>query len=380
MEIGFFSTDFSSEPVLDEYQSQIQQKQVFVPGQQRMSFGGTFLQRGAMPAMELNKHGYNNHLSWRFECAPDGHIRTLDMNGEWHDPDVFWSQRWMHRDGPEQVRRARAAGQRCWADLDDAFHALSSTNIASKTTSSATNPEFNRDHYWKMLAECDAVTVSTQPLKREMERIGANAFVVRNAIQLERWPINDPGANSMFAWIGGVAWRSRDLQQLKINRLGDFLEYYSLPWFHGGDSQDPTVAKAWDLAGLDPTRVKIATAPLTHIAEYTKLWEPVGVSLIPLERCAFNESKSWLKQLESCAAGVPYVVSAKFPEQELLINEGTAGRQARNDKPQQWLDHWTDLLDPETRREEGAINRKIAENHDIQDRWRDWDDVYKQLI
>ncbi len=380
-EIGFFSTDFSTEPVIDEVQSQIQQKQVFVPGQKRMSFGGTFLQRGAMPATELAKHGYDTHLSWRFEVAPDGHIRTLDMEGNWHDPDVWYSQRWMHEDGPEQVRRARAAGQICIADLDDNFAALPKTNIAAATTDSKNNPHFNRDHYWRMLAEVDFVTTSTEPLRREMERLGVPAFTVRNAIQLERWPQYDPGEDEKFvSWIGGIAWRAHDLQVLRSVGLAQWLADTGSQFYHGGDSQDPSVPKAWEQIGIDPTVIPCAAAPLSHIAQYPGLWGPVGIMLDPLEKCAFNQSKSYLKSLEACACGVPYIVSAGFPEQKILIDEGSAGRMARNDKPSQWIDHLYELLDPEVRREEGMINRKIAEGHDIADRWTDWDDVYKQFI
>jgi len=120
--------------------------------------------------------------------------------------------------------------------------------------------------------------------------------------------------------------------------------------------------------------------PLTHIAEYQKLWQPVGISLVPLERCRFNESKSYLKSLESCCAGVPYIVSAGFPEQQILIDEGSAGRIARNDKPNQWIDNLYELLDPEVRREEGKINRAFAEKHDITERWIDWHNVYEQVL
>lgn len=377
--IGFFSTDFSAEPVVDEVQSQIQGKQVIVPGKKRMSFGGTFLQRGAMPAMELNKHGYDNHLCWRFEVAPDGHIRTLDMEGNWHDPDVWYSQRWMHEDGVEQVRRARAAGQLCIADLDDAFHSLPRSNIAATTTDPKNNPHFNRDHYWRMLAEVDFVTVSTEPLKKEMERLGVPAFVVRNAIQLERWQPHDPG-EGYISWIGGIQWRANDLPVLRSIGLGSWLAEYRLPFFHGGHSQVPDVPTAWDQIGIDINKVQCAAAPLTHIANYPELWGPVAIMLIPLERCRFNEAKSYLKGLEACAAGVPYIVSAGFPEHQILIDEGSAGRVARNDKPSSWIRHLEELLDPDVRREEGKINRTIAEAHDITDRWKDWDDVYRQFM
>ncbi len=377
--IGAFSTDFTQEPIIDEEKSRLTGKTEVVPNQKRLSFGGTFWYRGAMPLMELNKHGYDNHLSWRFQTAPDGHIQTLDVNGEWHDPDVVYQQRWMHRDGAEQFRKARAAGQKIVGDLDDDFWSLSKTNIAYHTTDPKKNPEFNREHYWNNLAACDAITVSTESLRRRVERLNVPTFILRNAVNLTDWNQNDPSGDSAISWIGGIQWRSHDLAQLRCAGLPQFLEDNTLPMYHGGDSQVPGVDKFYEQIGIDPQKTKCMVAPLCPIWEYPRLWEPVGISLIPLEQCAFNHAKSWLKGLESCAAGVPYIVSAKFPEQELLIDEGTAGREARNDKPQQWIDHLYDLLDPEVRREEGAINRSIAEKHDIQDRWVDWDAVYSQL-
>ena len=381
MQIGFFSTDWSQSPAIDEEKSRITGRQEVIPGKTTLTFGGTFLQRGAMPAMELNKHGYDNHLAWRFQVAPDGHIQTMDMNGDWQDPDIWYSQRWMSKDGAEQVKRARATGQVCLADLDDAFHSLPRSNVAHASTDAKNNPDFNRDHYWKMLAECDAVTVSTEPLRREMERIGVPAFVVRNSINLEQWqPNNHLTDELMISWVGGIAWRAHDLHVLRAAGLPGFLAEHGLPMFHAGDSQDPNVPKFYTQIGIDPQVTKCVVAPLCHVAEYPRMWDPVGISLVPLERCAFNESKSFLKSLESCAKGVPYIVSAGFPEQQILIDEGSAGRVAKNEKPRQWLDHLYDLLDPEVRREEGAINRKIAEQHDIKDRWTDWDEVYKQLV
>ncbi len=378
--IGYFSTDFVSEPVKDDMASAAQGRDVFVEGVKRLSYGGTFFYRGAMAGMELNNHGYSNHLSWRFRSAPDGHIQTLDMEGNWQDPDIFYQQRWMHRDGPEQIRRARATGQICIGDLDDDFWRLDKTNVAFHTTDPKNNPEFNREHYWKVLEACDAITVSTEALRKRVEPLGVPTFILRNAIDVERWPKNDPGENGMLAWIGGIQWRAHDLEILRVNGLPEFLEDYELPIYHGGDSQVEGVPKFWDKVGIDPAVTKCAVSPICPIAEYPQLWAPVGISLIPLEKVYFNQAKSWLKQLESCAAGVPYIVSAGFYEQDLLRNEGTAGRVARNDKPSQWRAHLADLLDPDLRREEGRINRSIAEQHDIRAKWADWDAAYKEIV
>ena len=367
-EVAFFSTDWHAE------------KPPGQPDKRLMTFGGTFFYRGAMPAAELAKHGWETHLCWRFEVAPDGHIRTMDPEGNWHDPDVFWSQRWMKRDADQMIQRARATGQKCIADLDDAFQALPKTNLARTTTDPKNNPDFNREHYWKMLPACDAVTVSTAPLQREMQRLGVPAYIIRNAIDLQQWQPKDPGDEGMIGWVGGIQWRAHDIQILRSIGLPRFLAEHNLPVYHGGDSQVPGVPKFWELAGIDPQVTSCAALPLCHIAEYPKLWNPVGVALVPLERVRFNEAKSFLKSLEASAAGVPYIVSAGFPEQDLLIAEGTAGRVARNEQPREWRTHLEALMDPDVRRAEGKINRSVAEGHDIKQRWVDWDMVFRQII
>jgi hypothetical protein len=366
MKICYFTTDWQQTPGP-------------VEGQVGLTYGGTFYYRGAMPATELANHGYETMLSWRFRQEADGHIECLGVDGQWHAPDVLWTQRWMHKDGPEQFRRARAAGQIVIADLDDDFWSLTKTNLAYQSTDPNVNPEFNREHYRESLKQCDLVTVSTEALRRRVESFGVPAIVVRNAVDMRQWQQNDPTSDGMIGWIGGIQWRAHDLEILG-QWLPQFLTDYGLPVYHGGDSPVKGVPKFHQKVGIDPSVTMVAYAPLCHIAEYNRLWLPMNISLIPLEKVPFNEAKSWLKQLESCAAGIPYVVSAGLPEQELLIEEGSCGRMARNDKPQEWRAHLEELLDPEVRRNEGAINRSIAVSHDIQRKWMDWDKAYRTVI
>ena len=378
--VGAFSTDWSKQPVLDEDRSRITGRQEFIPNRVQMSFGGTGFYRVYMPLFEMEKHtDWTIIPSWSFRTMPDGHIQVMDVHGEHHDVDVLLTQRWMSHEGAEQMRRARACGQVTIAELDDDFWSLRKTNLAYSSTDPKNNPSFNRDHYWNMLGACDAITVSTEALRKRVERLNVPTFILRNAIDIERWPQNDP-AVGFVSWIGGVQWRSYDLHQLRAVGLPGFLAEHQLQAYHGGDSDVPGVDKFWDQVGYSPEKIKTAVAKLCPIGEYPTLWGPVGISLIPLEHVAFNEAKSWLKQLESCAVGVPYIVSAGFHEQELLIDEGTAGREARNGKPSDWLDHMYDLLDPEVRRKEGAINRQVAERHDIRDRWTEWDSAYRQIV
>lgn len=366
--VGFFTTDWTGQDAPNQ------------PGKRIVTYGGTFFYRGALPAMELKKHDWDVHLSWTFRVAPDGHIQTMDTEGEYHDPDIVYTQRWMHEDAVAQFQRARSTGQRIIADLDDDFWSLGKTNIAYHTTDPKNNPTFNRQHYWNALGACDAITVSTEALRRRVARLDVPTFILRNAIDIERWEPNDPGIDGMIGWIGGIQWRSHDLAQLRCADIESFLIKHGLPIYHGGHSTVRGVPRFYQQMGIDPTRVKCCVQPLCNIGNYPQLWLPINISLVPLEAVDFNRAKSWLKALESCAAGVPYIVSAGFHEQDLLIQEGSAGRVARNDKPKQWITHLEELLDPEVRRSEGKINRSIAEAHDISVKWVEWDAVYNEVL
>jgi|ERR1035437_506941 hypothetical protein len=376
VKVAWFSTDFSTEKIPDPIKSARNGRQEFVEGQQRISFGGTYLQRGAMPAMELTKHGYESVICWRFQQDDDGNIHVLDMHGQWHDDiDIFWSQRWMAREGPEQMRRARAAGILTVSDLDDGFWHLPKSNVAHQTTDAASNSEFNRDHYKKVLAACDLITVSTDALASDMRRLGPPVEICKNAIQLERWPIHDPGADGMIGWVGGIAWRASDLAVLKPVLPG-FLRDYGLPIFHGGDSDVPGVPKFWTQTGIDPTETKCVVSKLCHVADYPNLWQPINLALVPLENHPFNVRKSHLKGLEASACGIPFIYSSKMPE----YTSFGAGIQADNARPKTWRFALESMVDPDARREEGARNRAIAEQWDITDKWVQWDAALRSIM
>ncbi len=375
--LAAWSSDWSAQPVPDPIKSALTGRQEFVKDKKQMIYGGTYYMRLAMPTMELAKHGYNSFLTWNLNVKPSGEFVCMDPQGDWHEPDIVWLQRHMGRDMDDAIRRARACGQLVIQDLDDQFWGLPSSNIAKDTTDPVTHPEFNRDHYRKAIGASDAATVSTPSLAKELELLGIPVYLCRNMIDIERWPQLDPTTDGMISWVGGIQWRARDLEQLKP-WLAPFLEDFELPFYHGGDSQVPGVKKAWDLAGIDPKRVKCATQPLCSIQEYPKIWQPVNISLIPLEDCKFNRGKSALKQLESSACGLPYIAS-DLPEQRWFVEDGGMGRLAKRGKPQQWERHLEELLDPNVRRIEGNANRAHAEQFDIRDNWVQWDRVFREL-
>lgn len=376
--IGAFTTDWSESMVPDPVKSARTGRQEFIEGKRAMTFGGTFYYRGAMPLTEMAKHDdWETRLSWRFQTKPDGSITMMDPEGNWFDPDIIWTQRWMHKEGADQMRRARAAGQIVISDLDDGFWHLPKSNVAHQTTDPKNNPEFNRDHYLRTLAQSDLITVSTQALADDMKRLCPDVPVAicKNAIDLDRWQTHDPGVDGFIGWVGGIQWRANDLPVLK-SFLPQFLLDYDLPIYHGGDSQVEGVPKLWQQVGIDPMKTKCFAAPLCHIDKYPELWVPVNLALIPLENHPFNIRKSHLKGLEASACGIPFIYSSKMPEYEAF----GAGISADNSKPRSWREALESMVDPDARRQEGARNRAIAEQWSITDRWSTWAEAFKAVM
>ena len=187
-------------------------------------------------------------------------------------------------------------------------------------------------------------------------------------------PAHDPGVDGFVGWVGGIQWRANDLQVLRPT-LPQFLLDYDLPIYHGGDSDVPGVPKLYEQIGIDPHKTRCAVAPLCHIAEYPRLWDPINLALVPLERHPFNVRKSHLKGLEASACGIPFIYSNHMPEYEAF----GAGIGADNSKPATWRAALESLLDPDTRREQGAANRAVAEQWDITRQWQHWDKAFEVL-
>jgi hypothetical protein len=377
VKLAAWSSDWLSESVPDKERSALAGKTVFVPDQKMMTFGGTFYYRCALPTMELSNHGYEVFLSWQIDANPDGSFKLMNTLGDWDTPEIVVLQRHMGENMDVAIERAKSTGQTVINDLDDDFWELPKSNLARTTTDPKNNPSFNREHYFKAIKASSAVTVSTPALAKRVERLGAPVYLCRNAIDIERWPVLDPGTDGMIGWIGGIQWRANDMHILR-QFLPEFLEDFGLPFYHGGDSQVPGVQKAWEQVGIDPKTVQCTTAPLCHISQYPQLFQPLNVSLIPLEDVRFNHSKSALKALESSASGIPFIAS-DLPEQRWFVEHGGAGRLAKNHKPQTWVDNLVDLLDPEVRRLEGKQNRAHAELFDIREQWKQWDAVYQEV-
>lgn len=395
--VAFISADFQAHPEADGSH---------LPG-------GAGWYRCALPAAALAANGHRvvhraalAVLHGTGEICPVGWDNTIDYSGY----DVIVVQRWMRAEAADIFRRARACGQVVVSDIDDWFEGIATSNEGSRYLHA--DPNVNLGHYRRALAASSAVTASTPYLADRVRgrTAGTPVHVIRNAIDLDRWPAQADGFRArndrlIIGWVGATPWRSGDLETIG-GVLSDFLDESGALFAHGGyvephpavdcirkDGQllplaadvDPQVRVMWanqlvhvparrtapDLLGLRPDQVAWE-ADMAPITCYPNLWAGIDVALVPLRDTPFNLSKSAIKGMEAAAQMVPFL-AADTPEYRWF----GAGAVCR--RPRDWTRTLRRLVDPEARAAAAEVARERVAAEDITLRWKDWADLYAGL-
>lgn len=351
------------------------------PASGRIFAGGYY--RTWLPQQGLAANGIATRFG-RVWPRDDGTLGLHDGRDD-HDCDTIVLHSYLSVEYPAMVARAVAAGQNVVIDIDDDVWSIPRTNKAYVEVHPDERPEANRDHIEQMMRAATGVTVSTQALAKRVVRFSENVCIVRNAIDsgmfhVEHATLSMPGV--VYGWLGDLRYRAHDLQVLRAAGIGQWLDETGSIFYHGGDAsamKDPPTPAPQVLGLSGAAFARYVSAPICDLDAYPQLWRIPDVSLVPLEDCRFNHSKSWLKGLESCAAGLPFIVSAGFREYELLADRGARCAMPRNDRPREWTDALWDLLDPDLQAEWGVVNREVAKAHDIGIRWVEWATAYREM-
>ena len=322
--------------------------------------GGSGHYRMVLPARALRLRGHYSVVGTLVANQDSGElgVRHWDGNHHWGF-DVVVLQRWMIAGTDQTVRRARANGQVVLNDVDDWFEGLDPGNRAFATTSAASSPNENRQHYRAVLAAGSGIVCSTPFLARRYAHLN-RTFLIRNGIDLGAWRPSEPrDGPPTLGWVGALPWRARGDVEVLSGVLGPFCRKHGLRVVHGGHVQgaireDGSLVPTFREAARLPEDVEIELRQMVPIHEVPDLWKGIDVGLVPLAAKPVNEAKSCLKGLEAAAAGLPFVASASS-EYQWLRDEHGIGRTAR--RPFEWTRHLEALLDPEVRAAEGRANR-----------------------
>jgi len=290
-----------------------------------------------------------------------------------HGFDLIVLKLIMHKKVADLMDRIKELGQKVIVDVDDHFHELSKHNRAHQATDPTTNPDQNREHYFKIIEKADAITVSTPFL---LDFYGAkrnSVYMIRNGIDIGRWRrrVDSARKNPVVGWVGATPWRSGDLESISPF-FGEILIKNKMRFHHSGHTNESPLAS--EQLKLDP---KICSfSGMRPILDYPKMFENIDIGIVPLNDVPFNHAKSYIKGLEYAAAGVPFIASAT-PEYSILA-KGGVGRVAES--PEDWERHLSELADPKVRAADVAKNLDNLPKFAMQKTGSDWNDTFSSIL
>ncbi len=289
-------------------------------------------------------------------------IRT-DEDSALHDVDVVILQRLMHDTLPEHMKLAQKQGQIIINDLDDWYWGLDTSNLAFASSHPRNNPHENVNHYKKVLAQSDKITVSTPYLRERLKQMFGKCppiDVLENTVDVARFTVHEhiTETKPIVGWVGSTNHRSGDLETLAgvvppLQKLGLISLQHS-----GAHPMAPSFASKW---GITETSVKVL--PATDPEDYPSLLT-MDIGIAPLRDTPFNHAKSDIKILEYSASGIPWIAS-DLPAYATLQKLWGLGRIAKKNKAKEWQKHIKELLDPKVRAEEGQALREASWSRDI---------------
>lgn len=273
----------------------------------------------------------------------------------------------MDRWVPRQIELAQSIGQKIIVDVDDFYDGIHESNVAYLATSAEHNKVSNRDHYNKIIAAADLVTVTTPFLLEHYKKINPNIVMVRNGVYSQGfYRHKQKSFKPVIGWVGAVPYRSGDLETLS-SWLPQFLEDNDLMFHHSGVA--PNATPIHKVIGLPEERV--TTSPMVPIDRYGELFS-MDIGLVPLNDIPFNYAKSNIKGLEYVASGIPFIAS-DLPEYRLLHENG-AGRVATT--TEEWENNLEELVEYRIRKQEAARSYGVvAASWTIEARAEEWANI-----
>lgn len=257
-------------------------------GHRRRLQSGSSWWRCEIPARYLRENGRHAVHYPRLRSDPaTGEIVPVSWDGEadMSGFDIVVVLRWMSPSAAHEIRRARAGGQVIVSDCDDWFDGLDSGRIGA----GAYFRGLDLADYRQSLLASSVLTVSTPYLAERLKALGRPTYVVRNAIDLDRWKraVASRNGRPVVGWIGVTSWHPGDLETI-APVLGPFLRDHGFGFAHHGHAEHDRPAA--DLLGV-PSELVERVRPMVTIDRYPDLFAGIDIGLVPLGDTDFNRAK-----------------------------------------------------------------------------------------
>lgn len=271
------------------------------------------------------------------------------------------------------INKARDLGKPVVLDLDDNLLALPTDHPDRISTYYASGlPAFLH-----ALLNVDGVTVTTEPLKKAVQKLNPNVWVLPNYFDDQLWDFRLPQPNSLddpvrILYMGTASHRpdlnsiSKPLFQI-TESLGEAIEFY----FYG--IEPPSGLEELTKVTYQP----VQTFNYEIFASYMGQIQ-ADIAIAPLCDNMFNRSKSAIKFFEYTAMGIPGVFADISPY-STVINDGYNGLLART--PEQWYEKVRLLIDNSNLRQQIIQNaqKSVKTKWLIKKHASEWLDAYNRI-
>lgn len=316
------------------------------------------------PAEALRSQGHDIEIVRKQDRRVRIHVTDNVVTDVEIDADLVVFQRLTHPLMAQAVPVLRSKGVAVVVDVDDDLTAIHPSNPAFVSL----RPGGPSPHSWRNLSdacrEATMVTVSTPALLDVYARHGRGR-VLYNRLPDDYKNLSHTDSD-VLGWPASFHSHPNDPEVVggSVARMvSECTRFRTI-----GDSTG--AGKAFGLTS-DPQGMPVPR-PLWPAAVAT-----LGVGIAPLADTKFNRSKSWLKPLEMCAAGVPWVASPRV-EYARLHRMG-AGVLA--DRPRSWYREMKRLVvSPALRAEQSEAGRAVADQNWLSDHaWR-WAEAWSDAL
>jgi glycosyltransferase involved in cell wall biosynthesis len=309
------------------------------------------------------------------ELARRGHDTLVDtqLTKDWLDTcDVLVGQR-ICKTGPTGIwqRIARHPGRPLLVfDLDDDLWNVDPSSVESHAWFARPDVQDRLD---RNIQVADLVTVTTEALADRIRRLNDRVVVIPNfvpAAMLDLPPVDRGGDSRVVVGWTGSSTHAMDFADAGP-QMARFLERNSAVKLHTIGSNKHAFEQLMKWARRVRDDQWDVSPWFDDLWGYYRELGQFDVATAPLVRHVFNESKSWIKALESAARGLPIVASDVGPYRT-FVRHGETGMLVR--QPHEWARYLRDLvLDPGMRAEMGAMARQVAAQNTIEGNGHLWE-------
>lgn len=330
--------------------------------------------------------------------------KELGKNNEWFFKEIFtkYDIIWLHyTDNPTTFAWLRSMathyGKKLVMDIDDNYLEVDKSNPSLQKQNKGKMDLTNKVAMLSTnLSFCDAITVSTLPLKKkigdhikEVHGIDVPVFVIPNANDVKDWNYKKVKGNSiLIGYVGGLS-HNDDLDMV-LPALKIVMEKYPNVGLQLMGQMDLKTAKRifgnWSKKLRGGTRIMLMNATKTqpeypfHLSQ-----QPFSIGIAPLIPSPFNECKSHIKWMEYSMYKIPVIASRVYPYYKDVLGIPTIKHEETGllcDTVEDWVTNLSRLIEDEELRiklGENAYN-DIVKNWQYKDQKKNTLNVIKKII